>query len=258
MKYLRIGFAGSGNVAWHLAQDLEKAGHFVPVIYSRNQENAMILAAQLYDTQVATSLDFSEWPLDLLIVAVQDDTLSMVAEMLVVQENTIVVHTSGSLPMEALDMLGDDYGVLYPLQTFTKEKGIDLSDTPFCIEAVNTRVHETLFSVAKSLSNKVVVLDSEQRKALHMAAVFANNFSNHMLFWAKNIADAGGLDFQLLKPLARETIEKAFFMMPELAQTGPARRGDVKTMESHMAMLENNPELKALYKTLSFSIRQNS
>lgn len=258
MKYFRIGFAGAGNVAWHLAQDLEKAGHLVPVIYSRDRENAMVLASQLYDTQVSDSLDFSEWPLDLLIVAVHDDALRLVAEMLVVQENTIVVHTSGSQPMEVLEILGDDYGVLYPLQTFTKEKGIDLSDTPFCIEAVNTRVHEILFAVAKSLSSKVVVMDTEQRKSLHLAAVFANNFSNHMLFWAKTIADAEGIDFQLLKPLARETVEKAFMMMPELAQTGPAKRGDQQTMEAHLALLENNPELKALYKALSFSIRQNT
>ncbi len=258
MKYYKIGFVGAGNVAWHLAQDLEKAGHFVPVMYSQNQENARILASQLYDTQVLENLDFSEWELDLLILAVSDDALKLVAQMLVVQENTIVVHTSGSQPMDVLDILGDDFGVIYPLQTFTKEKGIDLSDTPFCIEAINTKVHEVLFSVAKSLSNKVLVLPSEQRKSLHLAAVFANNFTNHMLFWAKTISDAEGLDFQLFKPLVKETVEKAFLMMPELAQTGPARRGDQKTIASHLALLENNPELTALYKSLSISIQHNT
>jgi predicted short-subunit dehydrogenase-like oxidoreductase (DUF2520 family) len=258
MKYYKIGFVGAGNLAWHLAQDLEKSGHFIPVVYSKNPENAGVLAAQLYDTRVAENLDFSEWDLDLLILAVSDDAISNIAEMLVVQENTVVVHTSGSQSMELLDVLGDDYGVLYPLQTFTKEKGLDLSQTPFFIEAVNTRVHEILFAVARSVSAKVVVLDSEQRRSLHLAAVFANNFTNHMLFWAKTITESEGLEFQWLKPLVQETVEKAFLLMPELAQTGPARRGDYKSMNAHLELMAANPELSALYKNLSQSIYNNS
>jgi predicted short-subunit dehydrogenase-like oxidoreductase (DUF2520 family) len=160
--------------------------------------------------------------------------------------------------METLEFLKDNYGVFYPLQSFTKEKAIDLSDVPFCIEASSTRVHEVLFSIARSLSSKVVVLDSEQRKVLHLAAVFANNFTNHMLFWAKTLLDAEGLDFNLLKPLTKETVEKAFFLMPELAQTGPARRGDYKTMKSHLDQIEANPELSKLYQELSKSIQFNS
>jgi predicted short-subunit dehydrogenase-like oxidoreductase (DUF2520 family) len=101
-------------------------------------------------------------------------------------------------------------------------------------------------------------LDSSQREVLHLAAVFTNNFANHMLFWAKTLVDAEGLDFNLLRPLARETVEKAFFLTPELAQTGPARRGDLKTMQSHIEQLQANPELISLYKTLSASIQFNS
>jgi predicted short-subunit dehydrogenase-like oxidoreductase (DUF2520 family) len=119
-------------------------------------------------------------------------------------------------------------------------------------------VHELLYALGKSLGCKMVVMDSEQRRYLHLAAVFTNNFTNHMLFQAKAILDAEGIDFNLLKPLAKETIEKAFFMMPELAQTGPARRGDYKTMKEHLAQIEANPELAAMYQTLSKSIQINS
>jgi predicted short-subunit dehydrogenase-like oxidoreductase (DUF2520 family) len=258
MKYYKIGFVGAGNLAWHLTQDLEKAGHFIPLIFSRNEANAQILAAQLYDTKVAESLDFSEYDLDVLILAVSDDSIQSIAENLLVQTDTVVIHTSGAKSIETLSCLGDDYGVFYPVQTFTKEKAVNLTEVPFCIEAINTRVHEILFDLAKSLSNKVIVMDSAQRAAVHLAAVFANNFSNHMLFWAKTLLDVEGIDFQILKPLAKETIEKAFALMPELAQTGPARRGDYKTMKEHLAQIEANPELAAMYQTLSKSIQINS
>ena len=258
MKYFRIGFVGAGNVAWHLAQDLEKAGHFVPVVYSRDKEKAGILAAQLYDTEVAESLDFSSYTLDLLILTIPDDFIQPLAEMLVVGEETVVVHCSGAKPIEALESLGDNYGVFYPLQSFTKEKALELSSVPICIESVNTQVHELLFALAKSISSKVVVLDSEHRKVLHLSAVFANNFVNHMLFLAKNITDSEDLDFNLLKPLVMETVEKAFFLTPELAQTGPAKRGDVLSMQAHLDLLSANPEWVKLYKLLSQSIQLSS
>jgi predicted short-subunit dehydrogenase-like oxidoreductase (DUF2520 family) len=258
MKYYKIGIAGSGNLAWHMSQDLEKAGHMIPVIYSRNSEHAVVLASQLYDTQVIEEPDFSNFDIDLLIIAVADDAISFLSQQLVVSDDTIVVHTSGSVPMESLSHLMHNYGVFYPLQTFTKEKAVEFKDVPICIESSAANVHELLYALGKSLGCKMVVMDSEQRRYLHLAAVFANNFTNHMLFQAKAILDAEGIDFNLLKPLAKETIEKAFFMMPELAQTGPARRNDLRTMDAHLEKLKGNPELSALYKQISKSIKLNS
>jgi len=258
MKYYKIGFIGAGNLAWHLAQDLEKAGHFIQVIFSRNEVNAQVLAAQLYDTKVAYSLDFSDYDIDLLILAVSDDAIAVVAENLVVQEDTVVIHTSGAKSIDVLACLGDHYGVLYPIQTFTKVKAINLKEVPFCIESINTKTHDIIFEVAKSISYKIVVMDSEQRKVLHLSAVFANNFVNHMLFWAKTLLDVEDIDFQLLKPLVKETIEKAFILNPELSQTGPAQRGDYKSIKDHLALIETNPELTALYQMLSKSIQVNS
>ncbi len=258
MKYYKIGIAGSGNLAWHLCQDLEKAGHMIPAIYSRNTGHAAVLASQLYDTQVIEEPDFSNFDIDLLIIAVADDAISFLSQQLVVSDDTIVVHTSGSVPMESLAHLMYNYGVFYPLQTFTKEKAVEFKDVPICIESSAASVHELLYALGKSLGCKMVVMDSEQRRYLHLAAVFANNFTNHMLFQAKAILDAEGIDFNLLKPLAKETIEKAFFMMPELAQTGPARRNDLRTMDAHLEKLNGNPELSALYKQISESIKLNS
>lgn len=249
---------GTGNVAWHLAQDMEKAGHFVPVVYSRDGERAGSLASQLYDTQIAESLDFSLYMLDILIIAVPDDAIQPIAEMVVVNEETVVVHCSGARPMEVLQTLGDNYGVLYPLQTFTREKALDLDQVPFCIESTNAHVHNVLFSLARSVSSKVVVLDSDSRKLLHLAAVFANNFVNHMLFLSKTVMDSEDLDFNLLKPLVKETVEKAFFLTPELAQTGPAKRNDTLSMQSHLELLSDNPEWVKLYKLISLSIQLNS
>jgi predicted short-subunit dehydrogenase-like oxidoreductase (DUF2520 family) len=258
MKYYKIGIAGSGNLAWHLCQDLEKAGHMIPAIYSRDPGHAAILASQLYDTQVIEEPDFSNFDIDLLIIAVADDAISFLSQQLVVSDDTIVVHTSGSVPMESLAHLMHNYGVFYPLQTFTKEKAVEFKDVPICIESSAANVHELLYALGKSLGCKMVVMDSEQRRYLHLAAVFANNFTNHMLFQAKAILDAEGIDFNLLKPLSKETIEKAFFMMPELAQTGPARRNDLSTMDAHLEKLKGNPELSALYKQISESIKLNS
>jgi len=258
MKYFRIGIAGSGNLAWHLAQDMEKAGHVIPVIYSRSRENAEILASQLYDTRVCAEPDFSGFDLDLLFLAVSDDAIQMLSNQLVVDEQTVVVHCAGSVSVSVLQHLGDNFGVFYPVQTFTTEKGVEFKDVPVCLESSGSRVHEMLYAVGKSLGCRMVVMDSEQRKWLHLAAVFANNFTNHMLYQAKAILDAEGIDFSLLKPLAKETIEKAFQLMPELAQTGPAVRNDQKTMQHHLEKLGGNPELADLYRRISGSIFLNS
>jgi predicted short-subunit dehydrogenase-like oxidoreductase (DUF2520 family) len=258
MKYFRIGIAGTGNLSWHLAQDLEKAGHVIPLIYSRNRENAEILAGQLYDTAVIEEPDFRGFDLDVLILAVADDAIQVFSNQISVEEDTVVVHCAGSVPLSVLEHLVENYGVFYPLQTFTIEKGVEFRDVPLCIESSSARVHDILFSVGKSLGCRVVVMDSEQRKCLHLAAVFACNFTNHMLFQAKAILDAEGLDFSLLKPLAKETIEKAFLLMPELAQTGPAVRNDRKTLQMHLDQIENNPELSELYQRISDSIFRNS
>jgi len=258
MKYFRIGIAGSGNLAWHLAQDLEKAGHVIPVIYSRTVENAEVLASHLYDTQVCSEPDFSGFDLDLLFLAVSDDAIQLLSNQLVVDEQTVVVHCAGSVSVSVLQHLGDNFGVFYPVQTFTTEKGVEFKDVPVCLESSGSRVHDMLYAVGKSLGCRMVVMDSEQRKWLHLAAVFANNFTNHMLYQAKAILDAEGIDFSLLRPLAKETIEKAFLLMPELAQTGPAARSDKRTLQLHQQMLEENPELSDLYRRLSASIRINS
>jgi predicted short-subunit dehydrogenase-like oxidoreductase (DUF2520 family) len=258
MKYLRIGIAGAGNLAWHLAQDLEKAGHTVEAVYSRTPENAALLAAQLYDTRVLEEPDFSDFELDLVLLAVSDDALPLLSERIRVSSETAVAHTSGSVSIEVLAGFQEHYGVFYPVQTFTRDRAVSWDSVPVCLEATSTRVHDMLYLAARSLGGKAVVMDSGQRRNLHLAAVFANNFCNHMLFWSKTLLETEGLDFNLLRPLARETVEKAFFMTPEMAQTGPARRRDQKTQAMHLELMQPNRELQELYRQLSGSIQRNS
>lgn len=257
MKYYKIGIAGSGNVAWHLAQDLEKAGHEISVVFSRNLENAQFLASQLYDTVAIDLPDFSDFNLDLLIIAIKDDAIDSLVQHLLVNDETVVAHSSGICSLEVLSPLGQSIGVFYPLQSFTKERAVHFSEIPICLEFDNPKAQEILFRVAKSLSNKVIELPTDKRKILHLAAVFANNFTNHMLFWAQTLLETEEINWNFLEPLAKETIKKAFALGPEKSQTGPAKRNDLKTMEIHESIIASNPELLNLYRTLSKSIRAN-
>lgn len=258
MKYYRIGIAGSGNVAWHLAQDLEKVGHIVPVIYSRNLENAELLADQLYDTHAIHEPDFSAFALDLLFLCLKDDAIEPILDQLLVNEETVVAHTSGFKAMETLQSLGSSIGVFYPLQTFSKSRPVDFQSIPIFIEYDSASSQEILSRVARSLSSHVYQLDSDRRRFLHLAAVFTNNFCNHMFFWAQTISESEGLEFQWFKSLAKETVEKAFSLGPELAQTGPALRNDVQTLSVQEKMLQDNPELLQLFRLLNQSIQRNN
>lgn len=258
MKYYRIGIAGSGNVAWHLAQDLEKVGHIIPVIYSRNLDNAELLANQLYDTQAINEPDFSAFALDLLFICLRDDAIESLLDQLLVSEETVVAHTSGFKSLEALQPLGSSIGVFYPLQSFTKTRPVDFQAIPIFLEYDNAPTQEILSRVARSLSSQVHELNSERRRFLHLAAVFTNNFCNHMLFWAQTIAESEGIEFQWFKSLAKETVEKAFSLGPELAQTGPALRNDAQTLSVQEKMLQDNPELLQLFRLLNQSIQRNN
>jgi predicted short-subunit dehydrogenase-like oxidoreductase (DUF2520 family) len=248
-----ITFIGSGNLAWHLAPALEKTGYGINAIYSRDLTNAAALAKRLKNCIAVDHLDFSSSPSSIFIVAVPDKAIGTVAKQLKLNKDAIVVHTSGTTAMEVLGSF-KNRGVLYPLQTFSKNKKIDFSSVPLFIEASNDYSKTIIATLAQSVFEKHCYLSSEKRSQLHLAAVFSCNFNNHMLHMAKNIADSNDIPFQLLAPLVQETIDKAFDIGPENAQTGPAIRLDHTTMDAHKAMLEDNPELKEIYITLSHHI----
>lgn len=252
---IKISIIGSGNVAQHLIttfQNLEKSGTEIELVqaFSRKQE---ALTHLLRPEQIIN--EFSELQeADLYIISVSDDAIESVASQLPFK-NRLVVHTSGTLPLTALH---DDNrkGVFYPLQTFTKGKAVDFNTIPICLEAENPTDYQVLDKVAKSISDKVYAINSEQRKALHVAAVFVNNFTNHLYSIGNDICQENRIPFDILKPLIQETIDKLTTLSPNEAQTGPAIRNDQKTIAAHEAFLTNENQL-TIYKILTQSIQDN-
>ena len=265
MKY-KISFVGAGNVAWHLAQALETAGHHIKEVFSQDITNAELLCAHLYEAKTKENLDFSRSDAQILLIAVADDALESVLKNLIVPDFMIVAHTSGTKPLDIFKKNNAEnngnillnYGVFYPLQTFSKQKPVDFSEIPFCIEANDALILDILQHIAKTLSKNVLPISSKERQILHIAAVFACNFVNHLLSISKNILDTNNLDFKMLVPLIKETIHKAIVENPENVQTGPAKRKDFKTIEKHLQFLslENNTNNmhKDIYKVLTESI----
>lgn len=252
---MNVSFIGSGNLAWHLAPALDNAGYVIKEVYSRNPKHAEALTERLYQAEVKASLDFSTSPSSLFIIAISDDAIEEIAQEIILPEEAFLVHTSGSQPLSILQFAAtSNQGVFYPLQTFTKKQKIDFKDIPLFIESINTETEEALMPLAKALSSKVRKIKSEERKALHVAAVFASNFSNHMITLSKNIMEDNGLSFDLLKPLISETINKSLSLGPESSQTGPAKRGDLEILDRHMEFLQEDETLSEIYKLVSQSI----
>lgn len=250
-----VSFAGSGNLAWHLAPALDNAGYPVREVYSLNPQRAKKLVERLYDGEVKSNLDFSTSPSRLFIIAVADHAIEQVAREIVLPDGAILVHTSGSQPLDKLAFAAaSGTGVFYPLQTFTKGVKVDFRTVPVFIETEEEEVERDLVKMAGAISRQVFQIHSQQRLALHLAAVFASNFTNHMLSLAHDITGRHHLNFEWLKPLIAETINKAFQVGPVNAQTGPARRGDFETLDRHMQLLHDNPEVAELYRMISQQI----
>ena len=247
-----ISFVGAGNVGWHLAIALKNAGFRIEFIFSRNQERAHELAARTGAMTVRRLDQVASWP-DLLILCFPDDALPEIAMQL---NNTpsLVVHTAGSASISVLEGCRGGYGVMYPLQTFTRERRMDYRAIPFLLEADSDISREKLEFVVSKISGNFRSADSRLRLKIHVAAVFACNFSNHMVSLAWKLLTADGVDPEILQPLLDETREKQKQMSPMEAQTGPARRNDKGTMQRHLDLLREHPELQDIYEILSRSL----
>jgi predicted short-subunit dehydrogenase-like oxidoreductase (DUF2520 family) len=251
----KVIIIGSGNVAQHLIvafQHSQNMGTEIDLIqvFSRRKESV----SHLLDlNKITDNLETLE-EADLYIIAVSDDAIAAVSSELPFK-NRLVVHTSGSISLNNLDE-DNRKGVFYPLQTFTKNKEVDFKTIPICLESENATDYQLLEKVAKIISDKVFAINSEQRKALHVAAVFVNNFTNHLYQIGNEICQENKVPFEILKPLIAETAEKIMVLSPEEAQTGPAKRNDGATIKAHEAFLSNENYLK-IYKTLTQSIQHN-
>jgi predicted short-subunit dehydrogenase-like oxidoreductase (DUF2520 family) len=250
----KITIIGAGNVAWHLTQALEDAGHSIQEVYSKDLKNAKKLCGKLYDAFPSPDLDFTESQADIFFISVSDDAIDEVKEELKVPDDAIVAHTSGTKPLDILELNFSNVGVFYPLQTFSKSRKIYFEEVPICIEASDERTDKILTEVARSITPHIYHFDSEKRKVLHISAVFACNFTNHMLALGKEILEEEDIDFSILQSLISETIHKALENDPKSVQTGPVIRKDVKTLQEHLKYLNYDPDKKQIYKLISESI----
>jgi len=242
-------------VAWHLARTLENKGHVISHIYDRNITRAEKFSLDYFNASTGDSLDLSEIDASLFIMAISDDGIETVAQQLQLPYGATLVHTSGTIPLNALGYAQTlNIGVFYPLQTFSKGKNTDFTDIPICIEGESEETIELLRNIGNSISHSVHILNSNQRKVIHLSAVFACNFTNHMLTISKGILDSNDLEFDLLKPLILETLNKSFDIGPENAQTGPAMRGDMETLDKQFESLSNDPGVAEMYRLISQNI----
>lgn len=251
---MNIVCIGSGNVATHLAIAFKAIGADIVQIWSQDSRNAEILAALTKATPISNWNDLDR-SADCYVIAVRDGAIASVAAHLK-DVKGIVVHTSGATPMSVLSVVKSGYGVLYPLQTFSKSKAVDMTHVPLCIEADREETLEKIKIIAQLLSSKVSVVTSQQRSILHVAAVFASNFSNHLYQLSSELLEQHQLNFDLLKPLILETAEKVQSSAPNEAQTGPAIRNDQETIKRHLDLLSGTPGLQKIYQTLSNSIKK--
>ena len=246
---IKVAIIGSGNVAQHLIKALVASKEIDLVqAFARTPSHL----THLLPKEKITSDYQKIIEADLYIISVSDNAIAEVSEKLPF-ENRLVVHTSGSSDITILSDKNRK-GVFYPLQTFSKNKAIDFTPIPMCLETENENDFQLLEQVAKTLSKKVFAISSEQRRSLHVSAVFVCNFVNHLYQIGNQICEENNIPFEVLHPLIQETAKKIKELSPSEAQTGPALRNDTKTIEKHLAFLENE-NYKKIYELLTQSIQ---
>jgi len=247
-----IVLIGAGNVATHLSRHLHAQGHRIDCIWSRTLDSAQALATEV-GADACTTVSEIPRKADFYILSVPDGAVAhMAAELTDCQG--IWLHTAGTLSIEIFKGLFSEYGVMYPLQTLSKAQPLHLGHIPFLVEGSAREVSEKISTLASSISGRVETADTSTRLFIHLAAVFANNFSNHMVHIAHAILKEHKLPVSMLDPLLEETYQKILSVGPKEAQTGPAVRDDQITMKKHIELLKSHPEWEKLYTFISREI----
>ncbi len=249
---MKIALIGAGNVATHIAEALHKSEVEIVQVYSRNIANAASIA-QKTGTSPFDDISQIDESVDVLIFSVKDDAIPGLLKQ-IGHKDKLMLHTAGSVAMDVFKGYSTTYGVLYPLQTFSKNKTVDFTEIPLFIEANNEKALRMTENLARKLSSKIYPIDSEQRKKIHLAAVFACNFTNYLYDVSAEIVAESKLPFDVLKALIKETADKIDSLSPYEAQTGPALRGDKQTMNKHIELLKDQPEWQEIYRVLSDGI----
>lgn len=253
---MKIAVIGAGRVATQMGMALKEAGHEIVAVYSRSEASAKTLADKLaceYTTQ-KDSIPVA----DVALFMVSDAALPALIESICpnLSPLTLCLHTAGSMQMTLFEGKAQRYGVLYPMQTFSKERRVNFREIPCYIEASSHESLESIRQLAESISDKVRPLEYADRLYLHLAAVFASNMANHCYHIAQALCREHGIDFADLSPLISETANKIATMTPHDAQTGPAVRGDHNVMEAQARLLDAYPEAKEIYQLMSANIER--
>lgn len=247
----QVSIIGSGNVAHHLIKFFNHSEAFeLKQVFARRYD---AVSEMINPYQYINNIDQLH-EVDALIICISDDFIEKISHDIQLK-NTLILHTSGG---QSIDVLSNHQhaGVLYPLQTFSKNKRVNLENIPLCIESKNQEDLDLLHAISSKISSQIYEVTSEQRKILHLSAVFVCNFANHLYQIGETLCEANQLPFELLVPLIEETANKVKYLSPKVAQTGPAIRGDIKTMQKHLDLLEQVKH-KELYTLFSKMIKDN-
>ena len=247
-----IVLIGAGNLATQLGLAFYNNGVTICQVYSRTTESAKTLALQL-NTEYTSSIEEIQKGADLYIIALSDKAILPFLQQLKEGKDKFV-HTAGSVPLSVFENYTEKYGVFYPLQTFSKQRPIDFTTIPICIESNDAALQEELLDLAGKISGNVHLINSEERKQLHISAVFTCNFANHMYSIGQQLLRKQNLSFDLLKPLILETAKKVQQLDPLSAQTGPAIRFDEEIINNHQNALKDVPDLQKMYRFVSENI----
>lgn len=252
---MKIVLIGAGNLATHLGKALHAAGHDMVQVFSRTMQSAEILAS-LLDAEPLTDISQVRDDADVYIFSVKDSALEQLISQLCGGEKKVFLHTAGSMPMSVFRGKALHYGVLYPMQTFSKQREVDFSIIPCFIEANDEFALKQIEGLAGQISHRVFQLSSEDRKYLHLSAVFACNFANHCYAASQELLQQHGIPFDVMLPLIDETAAKVHGMTPKEAQTGPAVRYDENVIGKQIQLLENQPYFQKIYDCMSKSIHE--
>ena len=249
---MRIVLIGAGRLATNVGKELSRNGHEIVQVYSRTMESAEMLA-KIVDAEAVNDLSAVVKDADVYLVAVKDSVLkTLIPELCKGREKQLFAHTAGSIEMNVFKGYAKHYGVFYPMQTFSMEREVDFREIPLFIEGKDKRIRE----LAESISEHVYELSSDDRKYLHLAAVFACNFTNHCYTLAAEVLEKKGLPFDVMLPLVDETARKVHELHPKEAQTGPAIRGDKNVMAAQAALLDSR--MQAIYNLMSENIQEKA
>ncbi len=254
---MKITIIGAGNVGYHLSQRLVEVGHVVPQIFSR-QTNKAVRISRIIRANPIDNISSLQDNSNLYIIAVKDDAITSVAEKMRkrLPGNTWVVHTSGSTPSTVLAPHFNNFGIFYPLQTFSINRMADFLNIPILVDANKELMRNKLFQLAETVSPKVHFINDEQRAKVHVNAVMVNNFTNHLYSIAEDIMRKEELPMEVLIPLIQETSKKVALYPAREMQTGPAIRGDDATIQRHLEFLNGYKNYKKVYEMMTESLKK--